>query len=229
MTFLPPPVDKSRETGGRCRCRVLASSRNDDRCGGTGVDENENQDAGDRDAGSEGVIDAGAGRPLLDSLPGLVRRVRRRLGVSQRALAAQLGVSQSRVARWETGRTIPSAADLEEVLALIGASLVALDENGEQVRAMSPLAVRDLADRHYPAHCDPRGAGWWDPPGSMTTVEGAVEWRRSRELGVPRITYDRGVWRAMMRLGYGTPPDHPTTAEVVADLRAGEREHRRAS
>jgi hypothetical protein len=164
-------------------------------------------------AGRQGVV-----RPLLDSLPGLVRRARRRLGMSQRDLAAELGVSQSRVARWETGRTIPSTADLEEVLALSGVTIMAVDEHGEQVVGMNPLAVRDRADRHYPAHCDPRGEGWWAPPGSLTTVEGAAAWRRSRDDGVPRVTYDRGGWRALMRFAYGTPTDHPTQAEVVAAM-----------
>ncbi|WP_107771566.1 helix-turn-helix domain-containing protein [Nocardioides sediminis] len=177
-------------------------------------------------AGADGASGGGA---LLDSLPGLVRRVRRRLGMSQRALAAALGVSQSRVARWETGRTSPSVADLADVLALGGVTLVAVDEAGEEVRPMSPAVVRDRAHRLYPAHCDPRGRGWWAPPGSSTTVEGAWQWQRSRELGVPRITYERGVWRAMLRLAHGTPQDHPTLAEVVDELRAFESGQPRAS
>ena len=167
-----------------------------------------------------------AGLPFLDALPGLVRRVRRELGVSQRGLAARLGVSQSRVARWETGRAIPSAADIEEVLALDGATLVAVAEDGARVAPMDPLAIRDRADRHYPAHCDPRGQGWWSPPDSLPSAEGAAEWRRSREEGDPCVTYDRGLWRAVMRAAYGTPPDHPTRAEVVDGVRNGGVERR---
>lgn len=159
------------------------------------------------------------GRPFLDALPGLVRRVRRELGVSQRDLAAQLGVSQSRVARWETGRTIPSTADLEDVLALIGATLVAVDQDGDQVRAMNPLAVRDRADRRYPAHCDPRAEGWWSPPGSLCRADGDAVWRRSKETEEPCVTYDRGLWRSVMRAAYGTPPDHPTRSEVLEAMR----------
>ena len=45
--------------------------------------------------------------PFDGGIPGLVRRIRRILDVSQRGLAALLGVSQSVVARWETGRTSP--------------------------------------------------------------------------------------------------------------------------
>ncbi len=169
---------------------------------------------------------AAVSRPFLDSVPGLVRRVRRQLDVSQRGLAARLGVSQSRVARWETGRTIPSAADLEDVLALAGATLVAVDEDDNPVSAMNPLAVRDRADRHYPAHCDPRGAGWWAPPGSLRSVDGGTVWRRSRDVEDPLVTYDRGMWRAVMRAAYGTPPDHPTRAELVEAMRAAGTERR---
>jgi transcriptional regulator with XRE-family HTH domain len=197
---------------------------------GTGLEDGAHGWAHDGTHDGPHVDDVGSGEaPLLDCLPGLVRRVRRRLGMSQRALASALGVSQSRVARWETGRTSPSAADLADVLALGGVTLVAVDEAGEEVRPMSAAVVRDRAHRLYPAHCDPRGEGWWAPPGSSTTVEGSREWLRSRALGVPRITYERGVWRAMMRLARGTPQDHPTLAEVVDELRGFEAGQPRAS
>jgi hypothetical protein len=94
---------------------------------------------------------------------------------------------------------------------------------------MNPLAIRDRADRHYPAHCDPRGQGWWTPPGSLLVAGSDVGWRHSREVGEPRITYDRGIWQALIRAAYGTPPDHPTRAQVVGHLRAQEAQHRRAS
>ena len=47
--------------------------------------------------------------PFDGGLPGMIRRIRRILDVSQRGLAALLKVSQSVVARWETGRTSPRA------------------------------------------------------------------------------------------------------------------------
>ena len=49
---------------------------------------------------------------------GMIRRVRRLGGCSQRELAQQLGVSQSAVAKWETGRTTPSSRMLARVLAV---------------------------------------------------------------------------------------------------------------
>jgi aspartate carbamoyltransferase catalytic subunit len=54
--------------------------------------------------------------PFAGEIPGLIRRIRRILDVSQRGLAALLGVSQSVVARWETGRTSPRASVLHRLL-----------------------------------------------------------------------------------------------------------------
>ena len=58
--------------------------------------------------------------PFDGGIPGTVRRVRRILDVSQRGLAAIIGVSQSVVARWETGRTSPRASVLQQLLRLAG-------------------------------------------------------------------------------------------------------------
>lgn len=52
--------------------------------------------------------------------PGLVRRARRAADLSQRDLAARLGVSQSTVARWETGQSSPTLYLVEQMLALSG-------------------------------------------------------------------------------------------------------------
>jgi hypothetical protein len=133
------------------------------------------------------------------------------------------------VARWETGRTIPSAADLEDVLALAGIVLRAEDERGEPVPPMDGGVVRDRADRYFPAHADPRGDGWWSPREALRSAGGGDAWRRSRAEGVPRITYDLGIWRDVTRALRGTPPDHPTLDEVVAELRARDSQRRRAS
>ena len=54
--------------------------------------------------------------PFDGGMPGMVRRVRRILDVSQRGLAAMLDVSQSVVARWETGRTSPRMSVMERML-----------------------------------------------------------------------------------------------------------------
>ena len=58
--------------------------------------------------------------PFDGGLPGLVRRIRRILDVSQRGLAALIGVSQSVVARWETGRTSPRVSAVQQLMRIAG-------------------------------------------------------------------------------------------------------------
>lgn len=172
---------------------------------------------------------AGRRRRASETAGGLVRRVRRRLDVSQRGLAEILGVEASRVARWETGRTPPGVGELEAVLALVGLRLVAVDAEGEVVDPMSEEAVRDRAGRRYPAHADLRTAGWWIPPGSRLTARAGADERRSAALGDPQVYYDLGWQRDAVRHFYGVPDDHLTLARIVARLRTLDAERRRAS
>ena len=79
--------------------------------------------------------------------------------MSQRGLAAELRVSQS--SGWLGGR--PAARFhrlryLEAVLALSGVTIMAVDEQGETVDPMNEVAVRDRADRRYPAHATPEAS-----------------------------------------------------------------------
>lgn len=75
--------------------------------------------------------------PFDGEVPGLVRRIRRILDVSQRGLAAALGVSQSVVARWETGRTSPRASVLQRLLGMAGLRTSFHEqESGEVVEPM---------------------------------------------------------------------------------------------
>lgn len=112
-----------------------------------------------------------AGRPPMlfvrrPTLPGLIRQVRRLAVLSQRDLAEEAHLSQSTVARLESGRLLPSLATLLRILAIAGLVLVVTDENGNVVQ---PLRVwddtRDGAERMFPAHVDlildPRPGEWW--------------------------------------------------------------------
>lgn len=54
-----------------------------------------------------------------------VRSARRARGLSQRELAAELGISAATVAAWEAGRRVPAVASLRKVLALQGLELCA--------------------------------------------------------------------------------------------------------
>ena len=165
-----------------------------------------------------------------DEISGLVRRVRRRAKLSQRELAHDLGVSQSAVAKWETGRTTPSARMLARVLEVARLSLSAVDESGETVRPMAARAARDAAGRRYPAHTFVWAEGWWAPLGSeMTSYYGDIQWR-SEELEMPRVRYSRW-WQCSRRLTVADLHEHPTWRELVAEARQGcrPRRHRRVS
>ena len=82
--------------------------------------------------------------PFDGGIPGLVRRIRRILDVSQRGLAAVLEVSQSVVARWETGRTSPRASVLLHLLRLAGLQVKLHNtETGEEVEPMRDDGARD--------------------------------------------------------------------------------------
>ena len=175
--------------------------------------------------------------PFDGGVPGLVRRVRRILDVSQRGLAALIGVSQSVVARWETGRTSPRVAALQQLMRLAGlAGAVHDQDSGEQVEPMRDDGARDRGGRRYPAHVDLTVTGWYVPRGLECTADPWLwrRWSRSREH--PRVRYDtsarnRWAWRVML----GTPIDHPAHHQHVAeahhldDVREEWLERRRAA
>lgn len=156
--------------------------------------------------------------PFDGEVPGLVRRIRRMLDVSQRGLAAILGISQSQVARWETRRTSPRTAMLVEMLRLAKLRVALHDrETGEEVEPMRDDGARDRARRRYPAHVDLEVTGWWVPRDAMMTGMDA-RWRaRSRRWEVPSVRYRRRGWRHILRRVYGTPVDHPSRHQLVAE------------
>jgi transcriptional regulator with XRE-family HTH domain len=89
---------------------------------------------------------------LRDSLIDL-REIRRRLHLSQEALARQLGVSMYTVHRWERGAVKPSAlAKRELALFLYGGGLIPMGE----ARRLTGLSKRDflslLAERNIARH-----------------------------------------------------------------------------
>jgi len=127
-------------------------------------------------------IDVTAG---LDA-PGMLRRTRRTADLSQRELAAALGVAQATVARWETGVTSPNLETVCRLAEIAGLRLVLVDEQGRSVPPMAEDALRDRAGRRFPAHLD----GWECGP-------------------IPIRFLRRGVYRDLLRRHVGTPADHP--------------------
>jgi HTH-type transcriptional regulator/antitoxin HipB len=158
--------------------------------------------------------------PFDGHIPGLVRRIRRILEVSQRGLAAILEVSQSVVARWETGRTSPRADVLHHMLRLAGLRTTFHDEEtGEEVRPMRADGARQRGGNRFPAHGDLTVTGWWVPRALRSTMAEYYTARdRSRAQRRPRVrcTVDPH-WRARMREAWGTPDDHPSTWQLAAE------------
>lgn len=88
-------------------------------------------------------------------VPGLIRRVRRVLRVSQRGLAERLGVSAGLVGGWESGEREPSLALFQTLLGLADLQLAVTTVEGAAVRPMgSPETVRDRGGRFCPAHLE---------------------------------------------------------------------------
>lgn len=157
--------------------------------------------------------------PVDGGVPGLVRRIRRILDVSQRGLAALIDVSQSVVARWETGRTSPRASVLEELLRLAGLSATVHDEDGDEVIAMRDDGARTHAGSRFPAHTDLRVTGWWVPAGLDMTMTAYYTARdRSRRRREPMVRYRTCPHlRRVEREIRGTPVDHPSLPQLVAE------------
>jgi transcriptional regulator with XRE-family HTH domain len=155
--------------------------------------------------------------PFDGGIPGLVRRIRRILDVSQRGLAAILGVSQSVVARWETRRTSPRTDVLLRMLKLARLRVGFHDvDTGEAVEPMRDDGDRDRADRRYPAHVDLTVTDWWHPRGLQSTTEVPLWRARSRRTETPKVTFHTSL-RHVHRLLRGTPVDHPARHQHVAE------------
>jgi transcriptional regulator with XRE-family HTH domain len=96
-------------------------------------------------------------------LGGMMRRIRRVADLSQRELAARIGVSKSALAAVESGHSGLDARAVARAAEVAGLRLVLVDAQGQEVPGMDPDAVRDKAGRLYPAHLDTRYSdeGWW--------------------------------------------------------------------
>lgn len=157
--------------------------------------------------------------PFDGGIPGMVRRVRRILDVSQRGLAALIGVSQSVVARWETGRTSPRASVMADLLRRARLTVTIHDDDDQEVRPMRDDGARRVNGSRFPAHVDLRVHGWWVPGDVHSTMIEFYQWqRRSREQREPMVGYRRRRWvREIERDIWGTPDDHPSLEQCAAE------------
>jgi transcriptional regulator with XRE-family HTH domain len=167
--------------------------------------------------------------PFDGGIPGLVRRVRRILDVSQRGLAALLDVSQSVVARWETGRTSPRSSVLADLLRRARLHVTVSDDDGQEVGPMRDDGARQMNGSRFPAHVDLRVAGWWIPAHvEMSMAEYGWWLRRSREERNPSVGYRRKLWRRRLdRELWGTPDDHPSIEQCAAQVEADDEDRER--
>ena len=164
-------------------------------------------------------------RPQTEDGPGLVRRLRRVADLSQRDAARTLQVSQSTVARWETGDTSPTLAQVQQLADVAGLRLVLRDAQGVEHAPMRDDAAHDRAGRRYPAHLDPHESGWYTPPGSDRDGRWVQAWRDARLAADPRVRFTRSrPWRDLARRVHGAGDDHPSRPQLVCDVeqRTGE-------
>ncbi|MFE7131388.1 helix-turn-helix domain-containing protein [Streptomyces sp. NPDC057638] len=82
-----------------------------------------------------------AGRDRLE-LAAALRELRRATGLSGERLAVRCGMSQSKVSRIETGRTLPSVVDVQQILTALGVDGAAAAE----LRALARVANAEYED-----------------------------------------------------------------------------------
>lgn len=100
-----------------------------------------------------------------------LRVARERASLSQRALAARAGTSQSTLSAYETGRKRPSLAVLERILATTGTELTIVDAPGRRSPADHERAGRHLA--------------------KVIALAEALPFRRAEPLHYPRLPVAR--------------------------------------
>ena len=91
-------------------------------------------------------------------------RLRRRDGLSQEALAEQLGVSRQAVSRWEQGTALPDAAKLLPCARLFRVSVDWLLDDSQgwetQEPAPEPRPPKAFGSGIWPAASSPAPASW---------------------------------------------------------------------
>ena len=138
-----------------------------------------------------------------------VVRARRRADLSQRDLAARVGVAPATIARLEAGHGLPGLALLVRVLAAAGLHLNVATDDGTPVAPVARDVVRDNAGRRFPAHLDvappdqvPEMRRWF-PRHDRPEARGWFHHRSERDRSGPDP-------RARER-----PTDHPTERELA--------------
>src|SRR5438874_12367988 len=89
---------------------------------------------------------------------GMLLRHRGRTGLTQRQLAARVGVSRGSVQDWEAGLNYPDAEHLQALIAVfLEAGGLTLGSEATEAEALWAAAIR-----HAPRMQTPFDAGWWE-------------------------------------------------------------------
>jgi transcriptional regulator with XRE-family HTH domain len=115
-------------------------------------------------------------RPSPTTLGGHVRERRRALGLLQRDVAAQIGVTADTVHNWETGKTVPPIAHMPAVIRFLGydpgPAPTTLTERMRAYRIRLGLSIAEAALR---LGVDEGSWGCWERTGE-------IPWERYRML-----------------------------------------------
>jgi transcriptional regulator with XRE-family HTH domain len=159
--------------------------------------------------------------PKLGSYPisGLLRRARRIAGISQQVLARRAGVSQSTVAKAESGAMVPTLPVFERLLAVAGLRLVVVDDEGHVITPMRDIPdTRNGGDVRYPSHLDvildPKPGEWWGDNYGLARPPETFHRDHARRAAKQRRT----EWEVRANRNVGVPP--PPDVDLQELLRA---------
>lgn len=161
------------------------------------------------------VLMIGDGTNTQHDVPGLVRRIRRAADLSQRELADRLGLSKSTIAAIEAGTRDIRVAVLSAAAEAAGMRLALLDQQGREVTAMHPGAVRDRGGRRFPAHLD-----------TVLGDDRATRWEHRPGRRRPTYTFGRrSPWEDAASRTEDRPADHllPQPGDDPAERAAARR------
>jgi len=148
-------------------------------------------------------------------LPAVLRALRRRADVSQRALAANSGVPAATVGRIESGASPnPQLRTVERLVRATGARLAIVDLDGTEPEVLDTDHWRDRAERRFPPHLDPRPMNRWRRGRAEDVISFLRRrWRRDyvRRMQDGELRWD--AFTEIRRLG-------PGDADVLATLHA---------
>ena len=151
-----------------------------------------------------------AGPVDAQQLPGLLRRIRRLVDMSQRDLAGAADVTPAALGRAEAGGDL-RVSQLLRIVAVAGLRLTLTDQQGGELPPMTGTAVRDGGGRLFPAHLDTRHGDedWWHD---------AHRYSRRR----PEYTFDRDRTARDGRRRPDVPADHhvPGPGDSLAERRS---------